>query len=163
MLNKVDLLSLIPAQELFPLIEERLRDGQDVVISARGNSMFPLIRGDKDRVKLTAASYEGIQKGDVTLIRRDDGAYVIHRVCKKTPVSFYIVGDRQQDIEGPLRPGQLIAMVSEVYRGSYTIRRGALLWTLFAHIWLFLRPVRRPVLAALFALRSVIKHQSNHK
>ena len=159
MLNKVDLLSLIPAEELFPLIEELLRGGQDVVISARGNSMFPLIRGNKDSVKLTAANYNMIKKGDVTLIRRDSGAYVIHRVCRKSPASFYMVGDHQQRIEGPLRPDQLIAMVSEVYRSSRTVRRGTLLWTLFARLWLFLRPVRRPMLAALIAVRSVIKRR----
>jgi len=157
MLNKVDLLSLIPAEKLFPLIEELLRGGQDVVISARGNSMYPLIRNDKDSVKLTAATYGVIKKGDVALIRRDDGAYVIHRVCKKTPVSFYMVGDRQRVIEGPLRPDQLIALVDEIRRGGRTIRRDSLLWTLFAHIWLILRPFRRQMLAALSAVRAVTK------
>jgi len=158
MLNKVDLLTLIPAEKLFPLIEELLRGGQDVVISARGNSMFPLIRSDKDRVKLVATTYDAIKKGDVALIRRDDGAYVIHRVCRKTPVSFNMVGDHQRGIEGPLKPDQLIALVDEVRRGDRTIRRGSMLWTLFAHIWLILRPVRQPMLAALLAVRAVTKH-----
>ena len=159
MLNKVDLLSLVPAEKLFPLIEELLIGGQDVVINARGNSMYPLIRDVKDSVKLTAATYGAIKKGDVTLIQRDDGVYVIHRVCKKTPVSFYMVGDRQRGIEGPLRPDQLIALVDEVRRGGRTIRRGSLLWSLYAHIWLILRPVRRQTLGALSAVRAVTKHR----
>jgi len=157
LLQKIDLLSLIPADELFPLVEELLRDGRDVVISARGNSMYPLIRSDKDTVKLTAANYNDVKKGAITLVRRDSGAYVIHRVCKITPVLFYMVGDHQQEIEGPLRPDQLIAMVTEVHRGKHTIRRGSLLWVVFARIWLFLRPIRRQVLAMLIALRSLVK------
>ena len=149
----------VPSDALFPIIEEHLRDGQEVVICVRGDSMFPLMRSNKDDVKLAHATFSQIKKHDVVLIQRDSGAYILHRVCKKTPNEFYMIGDNQQEIEGPLRPNQLLAVVVEVYRGKYVIRRGSFLWGLYARIWLILRPFRLSVLDVLLKLNAVIRHR----
>lgn len=139
----------LPSGELFPFMEEYMKDGREIIIQARGNSMFPLMRNDKDSLKLAGADFSDIRKYDVVLIRRTTGAYIIHRVCKKTKDAFYMVGDNQTEIEGPLYPDQLLAVTVEVYRGGRTIKRGSALWNIYARLWMFLRPVRKPVLAVL--------------
>ena len=70
-------------------------------------SMYPFLREDKDKVELAMTSFSCIKKGDVVLIKRESGEYVLHRVLKKSMDHFYIVGDAQQWIEGPLLPEQL--------------------------------------------------------
>ena len=156
---KKDRILMLPSDELFPIIEEYLSNGQDVVIRVRGNSMFPLMRSNIDNIKIMPAEFVRIKKRDIVLIKRDSGAYVIHRVCKKTQNAFYMVGDNQQNVEGPLRPDQLIAVAEEVYRGKRTIRRGSLTWNLYACVWLMLRPVRKPLLAALVRMYSAVRRK----
>ena len=149
----------IPADTLFPIVEEYLANEQEVVICVRGNSMFPLIRNITDSIKLKSASFDQIKKLDIVLIRRDSEAYILHRVCKKTPSAFYLVGDNQKEIEGPLRPDNLIAVVAEIYRGELIIRRGSLFWNVYGWIWLVLRPFREPILSALVTIYSAFKRK----
>ena len=70
-----------------------------------------------------------------------------------------MVGDNQKEIEGPLHPDQLLALVTEVYRGKHTIRRGSPLWFFYSVIWLMIRPFRRQVLDLLIKMRRATKRK----
>ena len=92
---------------MLPLLEE----GKTMEISPRGTSMFPLFTEGRDQAILAAADTKKLQKGDVVLYRRDSGMLVIHRICRITQDGFYMVGDNQVEVEGPLRPDQIKALM----------------------------------------------------
>ena len=57
-------------------------------------------------------------RNDVVLYRRDQGILVLHRICRITSDGFYMVGDNQYEVEGPLRQDQIIGKLIAVNRNS---------------------------------------------
>jgi len=90
----------VKSSELFPVIKEILSEGRTAWITVTGNSMYPFLREDIDSVKLSAASLETIKKGDIVLIRRLTGEYILHRVIRKEDDCFYMVGDPKGGLRG---------------------------------------------------------------
>jgi len=78
--------------------------------------------------------------------QRNNGQYVMHRICRVTREGFYIVGDAQIDIEGPILREQIFAVVTKVRRKGEWITKGSLWWWFFEKIWINLIPFRRKIL-----------------
>jgi len=111
--------------------------------------MYPFLRDGLDCVELSACSFDTAKKGDIVLIQRKTGEYVLHRIlCKKKSV-FYIIGDAQQWIEGPLEKEQLIAVVSAIRRGKRTISCSNFIWKLLSFLWLGVIPIRYKLLKGI--------------
>lgn len=143
-------------QELIPAIQELIDVGQSVKITITGNSMLPLLRHEKDQVALS--SFDGnISKGDLVLIRRFNGAYVLHRIISINfeTKSFCIVGDAQSDLEGPLSYDQIVAVVSAIYRGNKRIGVQNLFYKGFVWFWFKLIRYRTRILSILRKLRII--------
>lgn len=136
----------VKAANLFPFVSEILENGQSSRIAVTGNSMYPFLRHMIDSVELKKASYEQLVRGDIILIQRTDGIYVLHRVYKKKKDCFFMVGDAQQWIEGPLYPEQLVAVVTAIWRRDKRIACDNPLWRLLSGLWLNLRPFRYRIL-----------------
>lgn len=81
-----------------------------------GMSMYPFLRENIDSVELSKANISNIRRGDIVMILRDSNVYVMHRVIKVEESCFYMVGDAQEDIEGPLRYDQVFVKVTSVWR-----------------------------------------------
>ena len=96
-------------------LEALLQDGNIIRIRPQGYSMYPLFIPGRDEALIEAVSADTVRKNDVVLYRRDQSILVLHRICKITPEGFFMVGDNQSEIEGPLRAdqikGRLIAFV----------------------------------------------------
>ena len=102
-----------PMSELVPLITDFINEDKEVVFTARGNSMRPLLRDGKDQLILASTKEKNIGKGDVVLYKRENGTYVAHRILDVAPDgSFTMLGDAQFDIEKGIRPDQIIAVAS---------------------------------------------------
>lgn len=86
-------------------------------------------------MQLTAIDFNQIVCGDIVLIQRLSGAFVLHRVIKIEEGSFYIVGDAQTKIEGPVFPSQLIAVVCKVKCGDRMFDSKDLTWKLCRKIY----------------------------
>ncbi|MEN6325885.1 MAG: S24/S26 family peptidase [Syntrophomonas sp.] len=136
----------IKATCLFPLICEIISYGRSARLPVTGSSMYPFLRDGIDSVELTKNNFRSLSRGDIVLICRNDGTYVMHRVLQKKIDCFFIVGDAQQWIEGPLFPGQLVAIVTAIWRKDKRILCTHPLWKILSEIWLLLRPYRRTVL-----------------
>ncbi len=141
----------IKSSELFPVIKEILKEGKTVWITVTGNSMYPFLREDMDSVELSAATLENIRKGDIVLIRRLTGEYILHRVIRKEEDCFYMVGDAQRWIEGPLKPEQLIAVVIEIKRKNHQFTCKNLMWRLMVGFWINIVPFRNYFIKAIRA------------
>lgn len=141
----MDNIKKVKAATIFPFIEEILDQGQSSRITVTGSSMYPFLRDGIDSVEFSKAGFDSISRGDIVLIRRRDGAYVMHRVLRKEDGSFYMVGDAQQWIEGPLHSDQLLALVTAVYRKDRKIVCRSTWWRTLSSIWLLMLPCRHIV------------------
>jgi signal peptidase I len=145
----------IKAHTLFPLIMELIEKGQSAKISVSGTSMLPLLRNEIDSVELSKGCFDNIKRGDIVMAKRLDGAYVMHRVIKKNEDSFFIVGDAQQWIEGPLKPEQLVAVVKTIWRENQKISCDNLFWRFLSGLWLLIRPHRHFLFKVYGRARSI--------
>ncbi len=139
----------VKAAGVFPLISELLANGQDARITVSGNSMFPFLRDGIDSVELRKGSFETLSRGDIVMIQRADEAYVMHRVIRKEKDCFFMLGDAQQWIEGPLYPEQIVAVVPAVWRKEKRISCKDFWWRTLTGLWLHLRPLRRLILKVI--------------
>lgn len=138
-------------------IEDILNSGKAVRISPQGYSMYPVIVPGRDEVIVQKTDTAKLKRGDVVLYRRDGSILVIHRICRKDEKGFYMVGDNQTEIEGPLRPDQIKGKMVALIRNGKEIDVRAPLYGIPCSIWLFMRPVRRPVSLAVAALKRLLK------
>ena len=67
----------------------------------------------------------------------------MHRVLRRMPDGNYaIIGDGQQQVEAPIAPEQIFAVVTQVCRKGTWIGPEAFWWRFFAGPWLTLLPLR---------------------
>lgn len=92
-----------------------------------------------------------LKKGDMVFYQRTDGQYVMHRIYKVKGRDFYMVGDAQTEIEGPLHEKQIFARVTKVRRKGKLIQPGDFWWWFFACVWLRLVPLR-PLIIKMYRL-----------
>ena len=147
----------LKSSDLFTFINKVLTKGQTARITVTGQSMYPFLRDCQDSVGLASETYQNILRGDIVLIRRDNGEYVLHRVIRKCTDTFYIIGDGQVRVEGPLKSSQLIAKVRTVWRGEHEIDCTGALWKLLSHIWLYCLPLRRIKIKTKSLLKKIIR------
>lgn len=137
---------------LFPVIREILDAGGKARLSVTGTSMFPFLRERTDSVELQKVYYPQIRRGDIVLFLRPCGEYVLHRVVRAGPSSFYVMGDNQQWLEGPLFPTQLIAAAAAVWRGETRIDCRRFHWRFLSWLWLLVIPFRGIIKRVLYRM-----------
>jgi hypothetical protein len=135
------------------MIKEILDNGNGVRITVTGSSMYPFLREKIDSVELFPGSFNCIHIGDIVMIQRDSGEYVMHRVIKKKKDCFYIVGDAQLWVEGPIRQEQLTAVVNAIWRKNKKIKCSNTLWRVLSFMWLCMFPFRKVLFKVYRLLR----------
>ncbi len=146
----------VKTKVMFPLIKEILSRKGSVRITVTGMSMYPFLRQNIDSVELSPADFEHICRGDIVLTVRNNGQYILHRVHRKERDVFYMVGDAQHQIEGPLRPHQLAAVVTAVWRREKRIQCLDLRWRVLSALWLNTLPFRAFVMKSYGYLRRIM-------
>ena len=129
-------------EEYRKLLQEE--DVKDLPLTVTGGSMSPFLIHGRDTVYLSRLTRPA-RRGDVLLYRRDNGAYVLHRVYAVTPEGYTMVGDAQTELETGIRPDQIIAIVTRVIRKDKDLRPGTFWWDIFESAWLRLLPLRNPI------------------
>lgn len=123
-------------------IEKLLTEGNTIQIKPQGFSMFPLFLPGRDEALIHGVTPDSLKRGDVALYRRDSGILVLHRIFKVNANGFYMVGDNQTEIEGPLRPDQIRGKLVGIIRNGHSISVEDRRYRLLTGIWLRLRPFR---------------------
>lgn len=131
-------------------IEGLLAQGIPVQFKPQGYSMYPLFMPGRDEAVVAPADPGRLRRGDVVLYRRDQSILVLHRIWRRKGDGFYLVGDNQREIEGPLRPDQMKGVLVRVIRNGKQFSTENLLYRFLAALWLWLRPAR-PFLSHLVA------------
>lgn len=130
------------SKELYQKIAPLLREGKALEIHPTGTSMYPLLTGEDAVIIRPVSKEEKIKKNQILLYQRDNGLLVLHRVCKIKEDGYYFVGDNQTEVEGPLKRGSLLAVVTDIRRHGRWFPVKHLLYRFLSRLWLFLRPVR---------------------
>ena len=115
-MNKID----YAMEDLLPLIEEVVASGGEFRLYPRGTSMLPLLREGRDSVALILPV--GFSRGDICLYRRENGAFVLHRLEKiASDGTLTFRGDNQKQFEYGVQKDALIARAIAVYRDDKRI------------------------------------------
>lgn len=131
-------------------IEGFLAQGSTVQFMPRGYSMYPLFVPGRDEAVVAPVDTNCLKRGDVVLYRRDKSILVLHRIWKRKGDLFFLVGDNQREIEGPLRPDQIKGILVQVVRKGRRFSTGNLIYRTLTGLWLWLRPLR-PFLSHIVA------------
>ena len=127
-------------EDLVPLFQERLAAGQQIRFSPMGTSMLPMLREGRDSVVLSQAP-QRLQKYDLPLYRRDNGAYILHRVIRAGE-TYTCMGDNQYIPEPGVRHDQIIAVVTGFRRRGRDCTVNSLGYRLYCRLWHLSRPFR---------------------
>lgn len=165
-------------------IDSYLSAGHSVSFAPIGSSMYPLFVPEyRDRAIIVplkefagnaaacdeTSNYEelpsltGLKRGDVVLYRREDGMLVLHRIYRvrrQKPEGtrvFFMVGDHQSELEGPL-PGSFLrgVMTGFTRKGrSHSVRNPG--YIILSRVWLLMRPLRLPLISFLHRLKMLFR------
>ena len=146
----------VDTREYVSVLREIAEEGKVVSMLIAGSSMAPFLCHNRDYIYFTKPERE-LRRGDMVFYQRDSGRYVMHRIYKVKPDGYYMVGDAQTQIEGPLRREQIVAVITQVKRAGKMIRPGDFWWEFFEHIWIRIVPARR-IVTALYGMLSGKNH-----
>ena len=148
-------------------LETILAEGQSVQFSPQGYSMYPLLNPQKgDQVIVEPLRGRRIRRGDVVLYRRDGekgstddkgfarGILVLHRVYRHKRLELYLVGDNQNQIEGPLREDQVRGIMTARIRKGKSLSVKNMLYRISTGLWLLVCPIR----PRLMRIAEIVKH-----
>ena len=139
-------LSTLPMEELMPILSAQMESGGRATLVVTGNSMYPTFRHRSDAVNLIPVD-RPLKKGDLILYRRKNGRYILHRfVTKPKNGRFFCTGDNQWELER-VTDGQVLALVDGFVRGGKACPEHDRRYRAWVAVWIWLRPVRRPILA----------------
>ncbi|MCR5738957.1 MAG: S24/S26 family peptidase [Lachnospiraceae bacterium] len=142
--------------------EEVLRSGRPIEISPRGYSMYPLLVPGRDKVVVVPVTMKRPRNHDIVVFRREGSILVIHRIVKIRRSGdggreFYIVGDNQKELEGPVRESQICGTVVRINRKGKKIKTDDPLYRILVSVWGFLRPVRPVISRSVAGLKRSVK------
>jgi hypothetical protein len=138
--------------QLFEIAEDMLADGQSVIITVVGNSMYPFLRNKVDSVELYRESYDNIRVNDI-VVGRIGKRYILHRVYKKYDDKFIMLGDGNFSTDGPYLRENLICKASAIYRKDKRISCNSLSFKFLSIVWKLLKPFRAKIFKVYFKIR----------
>ena len=137
-------MKVLDTREYVSIMKEKVMNGEEACILIAGNSMSPFLVHERDYICFSHPKRE-VKKGDMVFYERENGQYVMHRIYKVTSEGYYMAGDSQMEIEGPIRREQIFALVTKVRRKGKWLESGDFLWEFFEKVWINIVPARRIV------------------
>ncbi len=115
-------------------ISEVLESGGEFRIYPSGTSMLPLLRQERDSVSLSKPSGY-LNKNDIAFYRRDNGAYILHRVIKSENGIYTMCGDNQIVPEGNVEHRNIIGVVTRIFRDDKPFDTNSTGHRIYLFIW----------------------------
>ena len=140
----------ISLDEIYPIIKEKIENGGSVQLPITGTSMLPLLVWGRDSVELIKC--ENPQKYDIIFYRRDDGAFVLHRIVGKDEN-----GDNQVKKEYGITENHIIAVVKSITRKGKTYSVDKSLYKLYVKLWTLILPLRNLILVPIRKIKGLLK------
>ena len=70
---------------------------------------------------------------------------------------YYLVGDAQDYIEGPIEEEQIFGIITSAYRRGKWVKPGDMCWWFYDKVWGLMRPFRVKLLLRLLKVRRLVK------
>ena len=134
-------MKVVDTREYVGMLKELTEEGREVSMLIAGSSMSPFLIHERDMIYFKKPDRE-LKKGDMVFFQRRSGQFIMHRIWKVRPVGYYIVGDAQTQIEGPVERDQIFARITKVRRKGKWLEPGDFWWEFFEHVWLHMIPLR---------------------
>lgn len=147
---------IIDTREYVSMLRELTEEGKEVGMIISGNSMSPFLFHQRDTIYFKKPDRE-LRKGDMVFYQRKNGQFVMHRICKIRADGYYIAGDAQCELEGPVKREQIFALITKVQRKGKWNQPGDFWWEFFSHVWIHLIPVRHTVMRMYGAIKGAGK------
>ncbi len=142
----------MPNEVLIGAAADFLKEGREVVLTPKGSSMLPFIRGQIDSVRLKKK--DTVKKGDIVLADLGD-RYVLHRVFREDGPRLTLMGDGNIKGVESCDKSDILGTVTSIIRPSgKEIKPGK------GGLWRALLPVRRYILAIYRRLLCVSRKDS---
>ncbi len=135
----------VDTREYVSVLKGLVEEGKEVSMMISGFSMAPFLVNQRDYI-LFEQPKRPLKKGDMVFYMRPSGQYVMHRICEVASDGYYIIGDAQTEIEGPVKREQIFALITKVKRKGRWIGPGDFWWEFFEKVWIRMVPVRMAVL-----------------
>ena len=132
-------MKIVETTEYLSVLRELVEEGREVRLKIAGESMVPFLREHRDEV-FFRKPIEELKKGDIVFYQRECGQFVMHRIQKVKPEGYYLVGDNQTVIEGPVAREQIFGLVTRVIRDGKKMEPGDFWWDFFEHGWIRIIP-----------------------
>lgn len=133
----------VKIDDVIEIMIEKLNSGGKVTFTPKGTSMLPMLRDGEDIVVLEKPKGR-LNLFDVAFYKRDNGQYVLHRVCNFEANGCYVMcGDNQFSLEHGIRNDQIIAVMTAFFRKgkSYTVQ--SIRYRIYVNFWVNTRFPRR--------------------
>ncbi len=141
--------------EMYPLMQEILQNDGSFSLTITGTSMYPFIVGGRDKVTLSPI-VKRLRKNDLPLYRRENGAFVLHRIVKVEKDGTYTCcGDHQWQLEKGLRQEQMIALATAYVRKGKVLTNRNILYRAYRTVWTWVLKYRWVFFALDSKLRGV--------
>ena len=144
----------VDTKEYVSMLRELTESGKEVSMLIAGSSMSPFLIHERDSICFKKPD-RTLRRGDMVFYQRPGGQYVMHRIYKVSAEGYYIVGDAQQDIEGPVKREQIFALITKVRRKGKWSAPGDFWWEFFEHVWIRMVPVRRLIIGSYTKLKRI--------
>ncbi len=147
-----------PIADLVNLVEQPLKNGKEVALVIRGNSMWPLLHEGVDKILLKRVDFYNIC--DIILYRRASGDFVLHRIIGKKNGAFILAGDGEFRKEYPIYENQILAKATGGIRKGKPFSCDSKRYKLYSFVWakiLPLRPIIIKIGYRLMRLRNKLK------
>lgn len=138
----------VNTEEYLGILKELTEKGEKVNLLITGNSMSPFLIHLRDQVYFEKPG-RPLKRGDIVFYQRSNGQYIMHRICRIDKSGYYMAGDAQTEIEGPLSRQQIFALVTAARRKEKLEQPGTFWWEFFEHVWISCIPLR-PVVRSLY-------------
>lgn len=138
-------MKVVDTREYVGVLRELVEEGREVSMRIAGSSMSPFLCHNRDFIYFKKPEQK-LRKGDMVFYQRKNGQYVMHRICKVSSTGYYLIGDAQSEVEGPIYESQIFAIITKIQRKGRWIKPGDFWWEFFEHIWIQLIPWRNVLL-----------------
>ncbi len=141
---------IIDTKAYVSVLREAVEAGEEAGMRIAGSSMAPFLVDRRDDIFFHRPDGP-LKKGDMVFYQRRSGQFVMHRICKVRPEGFYLVGDAQTEVEGPILREQIFARITQVRRKGKLISKGNFCWDFFERVWIRMIPLR-PLAVRVYGL-----------
>lgn len=130
--------------QFFEEIDRMLQNGHSVTMRAKGNSMLPFIRDERDSVVLQKKP--DIAVGSIVLARLQNGSYVLHRVYRLEKEELVLMGDGNLYATERCRRNEVVGVAVNILRDGRQVDCTSRKELFKAWVWRKLLPMRRVLL-----------------